>query len=44
MRVLITRPLEEAQALAALLAERGIASLIDPLLENPAAALGRAFP
>ena len=33
MRVLITRPLEEAQALAALLAERGIASLIDPLLE-----------
>ncbi|HXQ67804.1 MAG TPA: uroporphyrinogen-III synthase [Alphaproteobacteria bacterium] len=33
MRVLITRPLEEAQALAALLTERGIASLIDPLLE-----------
>ncbi|HUI18366.1 MAG TPA: uroporphyrinogen-III synthase [Alphaproteobacteria bacterium] len=33
MRVLITRPREEAQALAALLAARGIDTLIDPLLE-----------
>ena len=33
MRVLITRPREEAQALAALLAARGIDALIDPLLE-----------
>ena len=45
MRVLITRPREEAQALAALLAARGIDALIDPLLEikpAPPAALSLA--
>jgi len=33
MRVLLTRPREDAEPLAALLAERGIDSLIEPLLE-----------
>ena len=33
MRVMITRPREDAEALAGLLAERGIESLIEPLLE-----------
>ena len=33
MRVLITRPRPDAEALAALLRERGIESLIEPLLE-----------
>ena len=39
MRVMITRPREDAEALAARLAERGIGSLIEPLLEiSPLAA------
>ncbi len=42
MRVMITRPRADAEALAALLAERGIETLIEPLLEIVAIA-GRAL-
>ena len=42
LRVLITRPRDEAAALAARLAERGIASVIEPMIEI--AANGAALP